>query len=203
MNQVSENNGKLMRQMITLGVIGGVVYLLWKTKIVKKTIDSFQQKSTTKEMNELFNFLGPTFKKKIFIKPGTKPSGATYSYGDEQIADTFLAGTGGYHLYFFPYYTWNSETNPNFQIERVFKIAGDDGKKSTDTKFIGTWKLQGKKLTMNFLKYSEVSSWLNVTKAIKSGQGATFTGTNIKDILSKATGGQSITMDGLASRYKK
>ena len=54
---------------------------------------------------------------------------------------------------------------------------------------------------MSFCKYSDITNWGKVEDAIKSGQAKTYSGT-IKEILTKATGGKTIVLDGLASRYK-
>jgi len=199
-NTPTTDNGKWMTTLIVLGALGGLAFLLFKNKNIKKKIDGFQQRAATKQMNKLFSILGPTFKKKVFYK-GKTSSTATTDYGTEQLADTFTAAGVGYHLYFMPWYTYTSKTK-YVAIEKIFQIRADDGKSAGDTVFIGTWNIKGDKLQMSFCKYSDIKNWGKVEDAIKSGQAKTYSGT-IKEILTKATGGKTIVLDGLAARYNK
>tara|TARA_R110001592_G_scaffold81879_2_gene242852 strand:- start:322 stop:939 length:618 start_codon:yes stop_codon:yes gene_type:complete len=202
-NTPTTDNGKWMTNLIVFGALGGIVFFLLKKKVIEKQIDAYQQKTTTKEMNKLFSMVGPTFKKKKFLvgkSANRTTNGADIKYGDEQVADSFTADGVGYHLFFFPWYSYDSGKEYT-QIERPFIIKGDDGKKSTGIVFFGTWKIEGDKLVMSFLQYSKYKSWLKVKTAIKKGEASTFSG-SIKEILSKATGGKTIVLDGLAARYK-
>ena len=196
-NNIQENDGSLMRNVIVIGLFAGIGYWLWKTRIITKKIDEFRQKTTTQEMNKLYDVLGKTFMKKIFHKDSVTDSGA-YSYGDEQLADSFKAGEQDYNIFFYPYYTWNSEKTPLFQLERVFrvKVAKPDAT-SGETIFIGTWKLlKDDKLKMSFYPFKQgVTNWKDVADKSNLKSAKTYTGT-ITDILAKATGG-AVALDSL------
>ena len=50
-NNIQENDGSLMRNVIVIGLFAGIGYWLWKTRIITKKIDEFRQKTTTDNSN--------------------------------------------------------------------------------------------------------------------------------------------------------
>ena len=128
------------KNVIITAVIGGLLYFIFKKRVIHKAIDKFQQKNATKDINELLKLAGPTFKKKRFLE-NTK----TTTYSDEQIADSFSADGNHYNIYFFAWYTYKG-ANREHTGERMFKImatGGVDDPKGKKTLF--AWNLENKR----------------------------------------------------------
>ena len=186
----SNNSGVYLRYAIGIGAIGALAYLLYKKGLIFKSVKQKRAKAT---LPKLLEKLGPTF----------KIVGTSAKYGDEAIADSINIGGTDYGLYFYPYVTWGNDDDKqeiiNYYRIMTVKPGTTKGEKIA---FAGTWSLKNNKLSMRFVNREQLSvlqvpSFTKLKAELKKAP--KYSGT-IEEILTKASGGQSVKFNALAKK---